>query len=58
MANQYRYDGAMELGAMRFTRTDRARYAPLLAKYGFALDNVRRQSASILATPDKPASTE
>jgi hypothetical protein len=28
-------------GAIGFTRTGRARYAPLLAKYGFALDNVK-----------------
>ncbi len=28
-------------GALRFTRTGRTRYAPLLAKYGFALDQVR-----------------
>jgi hypothetical protein len=28
-------------GAIRFTRTGRAKYAPLLARYGFALDNVK-----------------
>jgi hypothetical protein len=28
-------------GAIRFTRTGRAKYAPLLAKHGFALDNVK-----------------
>jgi hypothetical protein len=29
-------------GAIRFTRAGRARYAPLLAKYGFAIDQVKR----------------
>jgi hypothetical protein len=28
-------------GAIRFTRTGRTRYAPLLARYGFALDHVK-----------------
>jgi hypothetical protein len=28
-------------GAIAFTRTGRTRYAPLLAKYGFALDHVK-----------------
>jgi hypothetical protein len=28
-------------GAIRFTRTGRAKYAPLLARYGFALDNLK-----------------
>lgn len=28
-------------GAIRFTRTGRAKYAPLLARHGFALDNVK-----------------
>jgi hypothetical protein len=28
-------------GAVRFTRTGRAKYAPLFARHGFALDNVK-----------------
>jgi hypothetical protein len=40
--NAYKSDVLIgDAGAIRFTRTGRRRYAPLFAKYGFALDHVR-----------------
>jgi hypothetical protein len=56
-------------GAIRFTRTGRTRYAPLLAKYGFAIENVKtverfRDVMGYInggepdATPDKPPSPQ
>lgn len=34
-------------GSLRFTATGRARYAPLLAKYGFSISNVTTQNRFI-----------